>query len=77
MNLPPSLVVQVTASTPLRAHFDDSDRRKNEPNIYESPIGGDDEKANSDSSNASKLQRLRTFFRHNSRHNNQPICSEC
>jgi hypothetical protein len=76
MNLPPSLVVEVTASTPLRAHFDDSDRRKNEPNIYESPVGGDDEKINSGSPNDSKLQRLRSFFRHNSKHRNQPILSE-
>jgi len=66
MNVPPSLVVEVTASTPLRAHFDDSDRRKNEPNIYESPIG-DGEKTNSNPINDSKWQRLKSFFRYNSK----------
>lgn len=63
MNFP---VVEVTASTPLRAHFDDSDCRKDESRVYESSVV-DNEKASSGPPRPSFYQRLRLFFHLNSR----------
>lgn len=57
MNLP---VVEVTASTPLRAHFEDEAR------VYESSVV-DNEKARSGPPKLSFYQRLRLFFHLNSR----------
>ncbi|KAF4629090.1 hypothetical protein G7Y89_g9062 [Cudoniella acicularis] len=56
-------VVEVTASTPLRAHFDNSDLRKEESSICESS-DVDNEKANS-GPKKSKWQCLGSIFRHN------------
>jgi hypothetical protein len=65
-------VVEVTASTPLKAQFDDSDCRKEEPSIYESSISDvEDEKASCSPPKDSKSQRLRSFFHHNSKHHAQ------
>lgn len=58
-------VVEVTASTPLKAQFDDSNCRKDESSIYEASI--DDEEGSFDPPKESKLQRLRTLLYHNSK----------
>ncbi|KAH8654566.1 hypothetical protein BGZ60DRAFT_568372 [Tricladium varicosporioides] len=57
-------VTEVTASTPLKAHFDDSDCRKEESITYGSS-DVDSQKASSDSLKDSKSQRLRSYFHHN------------